>query len=162
MKVANDETYLYVYLRVSEEIKLVNMTPTFKLTPMWTLQQGYEVQEGFGSELGIDFAVDHFAYYNVEPDVVVNFYDIGFHPHCDKHSVRISPSGVTVPDGVHQLFQMTKIRLLFRNSWRGLTTRFGQIHMNLRKTLRPSSPLLYGQSESISVRTARTTCSPMD
>ena len=75
MKVANDETYLYVYLRVAEEIKLVEaLIPHSIYLQIDTdvdAATGYEVQEGFGSELGIDF-VDHFAYYNVDPDVVVD------------------------------------------------------------------------------------------
>ena len=55
MKVANDETYLYVYLRVAEEIKLVEaLIPHSIYLQIDTdvdAATGYEVQEGFGSEL---------------------------------------------------------------------------------------------------------------
>lgn len=121
MKVANDETYLYVYLRVAEEIKL-----TEALIPQSIFLQidvdvdastGYLLQEGFGSELGIDFA-DHFAYYNVDPDAVVNFYDIGFHPAptVSGTEYELAIRRDAVPDGVHPLFPNDSIRLMFRET----------------------------------------------
>ena len=121
MKVTNDETYLYVYLRVAEEIKL-----TEALIPQSIFLQidvdvdaftGYPLQEGFGSELGIDFA-DHFAYYNVDPDVIVNFYDIGFHPAptVSGTEYELAIRRDAVPDGVHPLFPSNDIRLMFRET----------------------------------------------
>ena len=121
MKVTNDETYLYVYLRVAEEIKL-----TEALIPQSIFLQidvdvdaatGYLLQEGFGSELGIDFA-DHFAYYNVDPDAVVNFYDIGFHPAptVSGTEYELAIRRDAVPDGVHPLFPNDDIRIMFRET----------------------------------------------
>ena len=121
MKVANDETYLYVYLRVAEEIKLVEaLIPHSIYLQIDTdvdAATGYEVQEGFGSELGIDFA-DHFAYFDVDPNVVVNFYDIGFHPAPTVTSAafELAIRRDAVPDGVHPLFPNNEIRMLFRET----------------------------------------------
>ena len=150
MKVTNDETYLYVYLRVSEEIKLVEaLIPHsiyLQIDTDMDAATGYEVQEGFGSELGIDFA-DHFAYFDVDPNVVVNFYDIGFHPAPTVTSAafELAIRRDAVPDGVHPLFPNDEIRMLFRRTIGGTNCPIWgkNSFMHLRKTLRPSSPLLW-------------------
>lgn len=121
MKVTNDETYLYVYLRVAEEIKLteaiIPQSIFLQIDVDVDASTGYFLQEGFGSELGIDFA-DHFAYYNVDPDAVVNFYDIGFHPAptVSGTEFELAIRRDAVPDGVHPLFPDDTIRMMFRET----------------------------------------------
>ena len=121
MKVANDEAFLYVYLRIAEEIKLdealIPHSIYLQIDTDVDAATGYEVQEGFGSELGIDFA-DHFAYFDVDPNVIVNFYVIGFHPAPTVTSAafELAIRRDAVPDGVHPLFPNNEIRMLFRET----------------------------------------------
>ena len=160
MKVANDETYLYVYLKVAEEIKL-----TEALIPHNIFLQidtdvdattGYPLQEGFGSELGIDFG-DHFAYYNVEPDTVINFYDIGFHPAptVSGAEYELAIRRDALPDGIHPLFPSEDIRIMFRETIGGdKMPDVGQEFIyTFTEDVFESSPLSLAKIHPVSVRT---------
>ena len=150
MKVTNDEAYLYVYLRVAEEIKLVEaLIPHSIYLQIDTdvdAATGYEVQEGFGSELGIDFAI-MLRLLRCRSQCGREFlrHRIPSSTYCDKRSVELAIRRDAVPDGVHPLFPNNQIRMLFRRSWAGINCPIWgkNSFMHLRKTLRPSSPLLW-------------------
>ncbi len=124
MKVTNDETYLYVYLRVAEEIKLTEALIPHSLFLFIDTDvnatTGYPLQEGFGSELGVDF-VDHFAYFNEGAGSEVSFYDFGFHPAptVSGAEYELAIQRNAVPDGLHPLFPQEEIRILLRETING-------------------------------------------
>lgn len=119
MKAAHDNEFLYVYVRLSTDINLSSSLIPHNLflqidTDM-DASTGFAAQAGFGSELGIKFK-DRFAYYNVQPDTLADFYALGLNvaPTVTSSEFELAIRRDVVPDGIHPLFPQSTIRLLFR------------------------------------------------
>ena len=119
MKAAHDNEFLYVYVRLSTDINLSSTLIPHNLflqidTDM-DASTGFAAQSGFGSELGIKFN-ERFAYYNVQPDTLADFYALGLNvaPTVTSSEFELAIRRDVVPDGVHPLFPQSTIRLLFR------------------------------------------------
>lgn len=125
MQVTNDEEYLYVRFRVSEEVKLVdNLVPHNVRLYLDTDNDpttGYVQQEGYGTELSIFFR-DHLAWFDLpEPDVQVGFESFGLRiaPTVTADMFELAIRRDAVPNGVDPLFPGPTIRLLLKDAMGG-------------------------------------------
>ena len=121
MKVSSDADFLYVYVRLGENIDLTDVLYPHNLFLQIDVDMdastGYLVREGFGSELGIDFN-GLFAYTNFGPADQVNFSEIGLipAPTVTSNEFELALRRDAVLEGGNLLFPQDSIRLLFRDA----------------------------------------------
>lgn len=124
MQVSNDEDFLFIRLKIDTEIDL-----TTDLVPQGIMLHidadndpttGHQVQNGYGSELGVVFR-DRYAYFNVVPNSNVSFSDIRMRPAptVTSNEFEIAIGRDVLPDGVNSLFTADTIRILFTDTMGG-------------------------------------------
>jgi endonuclease/exonuclease/phosphatase family metal-dependent hydrolase len=120
-QVSNDEQFLFIKLEVDSEINLKEDDPIEHSIYLYLdtdndAQTGFNVQPGFGSELGINFS-NLTANYDVATSTTVDFTDIRLRmsPTVTSTLFEIALARDAVPDNVHPLFTGTTIKLLFKN-----------------------------------------------
>jgi len=121
MQVTNDAEFLYIKVVTDTEFDLTtNLVQQDLMLFIDTDNNpttGYQIQNGYGSELGINFK-ERFAYYNVSPPSNVSFSDIRLipAPTVTSNQFEIAIARSVIPDGINPLFTSSTIRILFRDS----------------------------------------------
>lgn len=120
MQVTNDDEFLYIKVITDTEFDLTTnlYLQAFRLfidtdnNPA----TGYQIQNGYGSELGVIFK-ERFAYYNVTPPSTINFASIRLipAPTVTSNEFEIAIARNAIPDGVNPLFPSPTIRILFKD-----------------------------------------------
>ncbi len=124
MQVSNDADFLFIRFKTDTEFNL-----TSNLIPQGLMlyidadnnpSTGYQIQSGYGSELGITFR-ERFAYYNVVPSSEVYFSDLRMRPAptITSNEFEIAIGRDVIPDGVNPLFSSDTIRILLTDSTGG-------------------------------------------
>jgi endonuclease/exonuclease/phosphatase family metal-dependent hydrolase len=121
-QVTNDADFLYIKLEVDTEFDLTDNLVAQNLFLYIDADNnsstGFNVQTGFGSELGINFN-SLFAYFDaVVPSVQVNFSEIQLRclPTVTSNIFEIAIGRNVLPDGVTPLFASPTIKILFRET----------------------------------------------
>jgi|APSaa5957512535_1039671.scaffolds.fasta_scaffold00703_17 hypothetical protein len=119
VQVTNDEDYLFIKLTADSDFDLTDDLVDHEL---WMIidadndpSTGYFEQDGYGSELSLNF-LDHSAWFNVpSTSVQVSYGDIGFvsAPTVTSNTFEIAIPRAIKPNGVHSLFSSDTIRILF-------------------------------------------------
>ena len=121
MQVTNDDAFLYIKFTTDTEFdlttNLVQQDVMLFIDTDNNPATGYQIQSGYGSELGINFK-ERFAYYNVTPPSNVSFSDIRLipAPTVTSNQFEIAIARNVLPDGINPLFPSPTIRILFRYS----------------------------------------------
>ena len=121
IQVTNDADYLFIKIKTNTEFDLTDDTTPqdiglFIDTDNST-NTGYNIQSGYGSELGLLFN-QYSAHYNVTPYSLIGFSDFGFRsaPTVTSNEFEIAIRRDAIPDGVNSLFTNNTIRILLKNS----------------------------------------------
>jgi len=124
MQVSNDDDFLFIRFKTDTEFDLttdlVQQGLMLYLDTDNNPTTGYQIQSGYGSELGINFS-ERYAYFNVAPSSIVGFSDINMRPAPTVTSTEfeIAIGRDVLPDGVNPLFTSDTIRILFTDSTGG-------------------------------------------
>lgn len=124
MQVSNDDDFLFIRFKTDTEFDLttdlVQQGLILYLDTDNNPTTGYQVQNGYGSELGISFS-DRYAYFNVVPSSTVSFSDISMRPAptVTSNEFEIAIGRHVLPDGINPLFTADTIRILFTDSTGG-------------------------------------------
>jgi len=124
MQVSNDDDFLFIRFITDTEFDLTtDLVPQGLMLYLDTDDNpttGYQVQSGYGSELGISFG-ERYAYFNVIPSSTVSFSDISMRPAptVTSNEFEIAIGRDVLPDGVNPLFTSDTIRILFTDSTGG-------------------------------------------
>lgn len=121
IQVSNDDDFLFIKFKTDTEFDL-----TTDLIPQSLMlyidadndpNTGYQIQTGYGSELGIVFR-ERYAHFNVVPTSTVYFSDIQMRPAptVTANEFEIAIGRNVLPDGVNSLFTSATIRLLLTES----------------------------------------------
>lgn len=162
MWVTNDAEHLYVSVALDTEIGLTDNLIAHNLFLQIDTDNnpntGFEPQDGFGSEIGFNFN-DRFAYYNVEPESTVNFYEAEFRtaPTVTSSRFEWAIRRDAIPDGINPLFPSPTIRLLVRETLGGdeLPEAGNVISYTFDETVLPeSAPIEVARSADPHVRLA--------
>ncbi len=119
MQVSNDENFLFIRITTDTEFDLTSDLIAQQLMLYIDTDNnpatGYQIQNGYGSELGINFQ-DRFAHYNVSPNSEVSFSDIQMRPAptVSSNEFEIAIGRNVLPDGINPLFTSSTIRILFK------------------------------------------------
>jgi len=120
LQVTNDEDYLFIKIKsdiefdltddlVSQQIRLFIDTDNNPNT-------GFDIQDGYGSELGVIFK-ELFAHYNVEPYSQVDLSSLKLRvaPTVTSNEFEIAIGRNQIPDGINPLFPSPTIKILLKN-----------------------------------------------
>ncbi|MEN8194542.1 MAG: T9SS type A sorting domain-containing protein [Bacteroidota bacterium] len=119
MQVTNDENFLFIRIITDTEINLTSDLISQRLMLYIDADNdpntGFQIQDGYGSELGIDFR-DRTVHYNVSPYSQVGFSDIQMRPAptITSNEFEIAIGRDVVPNGINPLFPSNTIRILFK------------------------------------------------
>ena len=120
MSVNNDEQFLYIRFKAASEFDLTdNLFPQrirLYLDTDNNDSTGFQIQSGYGAELGIVFR-EHFAHYNVEPYSQVSFSDFSLRvaPTVSSDEFEIAIGRNAIPDATYPLFSSPTIKILLLN-----------------------------------------------
>lgn len=120
MQVTNDEDFLYIKVVTDTEIDLTTNLINHNLRLFIDTDNdpttGYQIQSGYGSELGVNFK-ERFAYYNVTPPSTIDFASIRLipAPTVTSNQFEIAIARNAIPDGINPLFPSPTIRILFKD-----------------------------------------------
>lgn len=119
-QVTNDDKFLFVKITLDSEIDLTdNLFPHdlyMYIDADNNASTGFNVQTGFGSELGVRFKhLD--AYYDVIPASTVNFVDIQLRPAptVTSNEFEFAIGRDVIPDGINPLFPSSTIKIMFKD-----------------------------------------------
>ncbi|HIP49676.1 MAG TPA: T9SS type A sorting domain-containing protein [Lutibacter sp.] len=121
MQVTNDDAFLYIKFITDTEFdlttNLVQQDVMLFIDADNNPTTGYQIQSGYGSELGINFK-ERFAYYNVTPPSNLSFSDIRLipAPTVTSNQFEIAIARNVLPDGINPLFPSPTIRILFKDA----------------------------------------------
>ena len=128
---------------------------------MWTLQRAMKCKKALGRNWALISRITS-AYFDVDPNVVVNFYDFGFHPAPTVTSAafELAIRRDAVPDGVHPLFPNNEIRMLFRETVGGdqLPNLGQEFIYEFTEDVAAIEPIALAKMNPISVRTCAVQC----
>lgn len=120
-QVGHDENFLFIKLELDTELNLKEDDPLNHSIYLYidtddNPETGFNVEPGFGSELGINFS-NLSANYDVTPSSTVFFSDLGLRmaPTVTSTTFEIAISRHAIPDNVNPLFPGSTIRILFKN-----------------------------------------------
>lgn len=120
-QVTNDEEFLFLKIVLGTALNLKENDPIAHSIYLYidtddNASTGFNVQEGFGSELGINFS-NLSANFDVSPPQTINFADIRLRigPTVTSTEFEIAIARDAVPDNIHALFSSPTIKILFKN-----------------------------------------------
>ena len=120
LQVTNDEDFLYIKIKSDIEFdltdNLVNQQIRLYLDTDNNAATGFNIQDGYGSEVGLIFK-ELFAHYNVDPYSQVSFGDLRLRvaPTVTSNEFEIAIGRNETPDGLNPLFPSPTIKILLRN-----------------------------------------------
>ncbi|EDP70138.1 endonuclease/exonuclease/phosphatase family protein [Flavobacteriales bacterium ALC-1] len=121
LQVTNDEDFLFIKIKTDIEFdltdNLVNQQIRLYIDTDNNPNTGFNIQNGYGSELGIIFK-DLFAHYNVDPYSQVSFGDLRLRvaPTVTSNEFEIAIGRDQIPDGTNPLFTSSTIKILLKNN----------------------------------------------
>jgi len=121
IQVTNDENYLFIKIKTNTEFDLTDDTTPQDIGLYIDTDNsdttGYNIQSGYGSELGILFN-QYLAHYNVTPYSQIGFSDFSFRsaPTVTSNEFEIAIKRNTIPDGINPLFTNNTIKILLKNT----------------------------------------------
>jgi endonuclease/exonuclease/phosphatase family metal-dependent hydrolase len=121
IQVTNDEDYLFIKIKTNTEFDLTDDTTPQNIGLYIDTDNsdntGYNIQTGYGSELGILFN-QYLAHYNVTPYSQIGFSDFSFRsaPTVTSNEFEIAIKRNAIPDGINPLFTSNTIKILLKNS----------------------------------------------
>ena len=121
LQVTNDEDFLYIKIKTDIEFdltdNLVNQQIRLYIDTDNNAATGFNIQDGYGSELGLIFK-DLFAHYNVDPYSQVNFGNLRLRvaPTVTSNEFEIAIGRNEIPDGTNPLFTAPTIKILLKNN----------------------------------------------
>ncbi|NRD20411.1 T9SS type A sorting domain-containing protein [Winogradskyella eckloniae] len=120
LQVTNDDAFLFIKIKTNIEFdltdNLVSQQIRLFLDTDNDANTGYNIQNGYGSEVGIIFK-ELFAHYNVSPYSEINFSDLKLRaaPTVTSNEFEIAIGRHQIPDGIHPLFPNATIKILLKN-----------------------------------------------
>ncbi|WP_175455613.1 T9SS type A sorting domain-containing protein [Winogradskyella thalassocola] len=120
LQVTNDEEFLYIKIKTNIEFDLTDNLVSQQLRLFIDtdndLNTGYQIQEGYGSEVGIIFK-DLYAHYNVTPYSEIDFTSLKLRaaPTVTSNEFEIAIGRHQIPDGINPLFTASTIKILLKN-----------------------------------------------
>ncbi|WP_405576830.1 T9SS type A sorting domain-containing protein [Winogradskyella sp. Asnod2-B02-A] len=120
LQVTNDDEYLFIKMKANVEFDLTDDLITQQIRLFIDTDNnastGYDIQEGYGSELGIIFK-ELFAHYNVEPYAQVSLSSIKLRaaPTVTSNEFEIAIGRHQIPDGINPLFTSSTIKIVLKN-----------------------------------------------
>ena len=124
LQVSNDEEFLFIRIITDTEFdlteNLIAQRVRLYLDTDNDASTGFDIQEGYGAELGVIFR-ELFAHYNVEPYTTVDFSDFSLRvaPTVTSNQFEIAIRRDAIPDGIHPLFPSSIIKILLLNDLNG-------------------------------------------
>jgi hypothetical protein len=120
-QVTNDDQFLFLKIVLDTELNLKEDDPIDHSIFLYidtdnNAQTGFSVQEGFGSEVGINFS-NLSVNFDADPASTVYFSDIKFRmgPTITSTQFEIAIGRDAVPDYINDLFTSPEIKILFKN-----------------------------------------------
>ncbi|RKE97947.1 T9SS type A sorting domain-containing protein [Ichthyenterobacterium magnum] len=120
IQVTNDSEFLFIKIKADAEFDLTDDLILHDLGIFIdsdnNTSTGFDVQQGYGSELGIIFT-ELFAHYNVTPYSQVGFSDLKLRaaPTVTSDEFEIAIGRNAIPDGINPLFTSSTIKILLKN-----------------------------------------------
>ncbi|WP_178984867.1 T9SS type A sorting domain-containing protein [Winogradskyella helgolandensis] len=120
LQVTNDEAFLYLKIKANIEFdltdNLINQQVRLFIDTDNNTTTGYNIQEGYGSEIGIIFK-DLYAHYNVTPYAQIDFASLKLRaaPTVTSNEFEIAIGRHQIPDGLNPLFTASTIKILLKN-----------------------------------------------
>jgi len=120
LQVTNDEDFLFIKIKANIEFDLTDDLVTQQIRLFLDTDNnattGFDIQDGYGSEVGIMFK-DLFAHYNVNPYSQVNFDSMRLRiaPTVTSNEFEIAIGRAQVPDGINPLFPSQTLKILVKN-----------------------------------------------
>lgn len=121
LQVTNDDEYLFIKMKANVEFDLTDDLIAQQIRLFIDTDNnastGYDIQQGYGSELGIIFK-DLLAHYNVVPYAELNLSSIKLRaaPTVTSNEFEIAIGRHQIPDGVHPLFPSSTIKIVLKNN----------------------------------------------
>lgn len=120
LQVTNDDEFLYIKIKANIEFdltdNLVSQQIRLFLDTDNNSNTGYDIQVGYGSEVGIIFK-ELFAHYNVTPYSEIDFAGLKLRaaPTVTSNEFEIAIGRHQIPDGINPLFTSSTIKILLKN-----------------------------------------------
>ena len=120
IQVTNDNEFLFIKIKANAEFDLTDNQILHELGIFIDTDNnsstGFDIQQGYGSELGILFT-ELFAHYNVTPYSQVGFTDLKLRaaPTVTSDEFEIAIGRHVIPDGINPLFSSSTIKILLKN-----------------------------------------------
>ncbi|WP_296386342.1 T9SS type A sorting domain-containing protein [Winogradskyella sp.] len=120
IQVTNDSEFLFIKIKANSEFDLTDNQILHELGIFIDTDNntstGFDIQQGYGSELGILFT-ELFAHYNVTPYSQVGFTNIKLRaaPTVTSDEFEIAIGRHVIPDGINPLFSSSTIKILLKN-----------------------------------------------
>ena len=124
IQVTNDADYLFIKIKANTEFDLTDDTIPQNIGLYIDTDNsditGYNIQTGYGSELGLLFN-QYLAHYNVTPYSQIGFSDFSFRsaPTVTSNEFEIAIKRNAIPDGINPLFPNNTIKILLKNTNNG-------------------------------------------
>lgn len=120
IQVTNDSEFLFIRIKANVEFDLTDNQILHHLGIFIDTDNnastGFNIQQGYGSELGILFT-ELFAHYNVTPYSQVGFTNLKLRaaPTVTSDEFEIAVGRNVIPDGINPLFPSSTIKILLKN-----------------------------------------------
>lgn len=120
IQVTNDDEFLFIKIKANQEFDLTDDTIAQELGLFIDTDNdtntGFDIQQGYGSELGLLFT-RLYAHYNVTPYSQVSMSDLKVRaaPTVTSDEFEIAIGRHVLPDGTNPLFTSSTIKILVKN-----------------------------------------------
>lgn len=120
IQVTNDDEFLFIRIKADQEFDLTDDTILHELGLFIDadndVNTGFDIQQGYGSELGLLFT-RLYAHYNVTPYSQVSMSDLKVRaaPTVTSDEFEIAIGRHVLPDGINPLFPTSTIKILIKN-----------------------------------------------
>jgi endonuclease/exonuclease/phosphatase family metal-dependent hydrolase len=121
IQVTNDSEFLFIKIKANSEFDLTDTQILHELGIFIDTDNntdtGFDIQQGYGSEIGILFT-EFIAHYNVSPYSQVGFTNIKLRaaPTVTSDEFEIAIGRHVIPDEINPLFPSSTIKLLLKNN----------------------------------------------
>ncbi|MGH1383779.1 endonuclease/exonuclease/phosphatase family protein [Kordia sp.] len=121
IQVTNDDEFLFIRIKADQEFDLTDDDTIVQELGLFIdtdndTNTGFDIQQGYGSELGLLFT-RLFAHYNVTPYSQVSMSDLKVRvaPTVSSDEFEIAIGRHVLPDGINPLFPSSTIKILIKN-----------------------------------------------
>ncbi|MEM6684340.1 MAG: endonuclease/exonuclease/phosphatase family protein [Bacteroidota bacterium] len=121
IQVTNDDEFLFIRIKANQEFDITDDNTILQELGLFLdtdndSNTGFDIQQGYGSELGLLFT-RLFAHYNVTPYSQVSMSDLKVRvaPTVTSDEFEIAIGRHVLPDGINPLFTSSTIKILFKN-----------------------------------------------